>query len=280
LDGSLVKYGTSSFSSRDWVGPFYEPGTQPSEYLRQYSNSFDTVEVDATYYAVPSQDTVMGWVDKTPDDFVISAKFPRSIVHAGKEWLPDAGKLLLPDETYDTRDRFLGVMAHADSKVGMLLLQFPYFSKKVFTSRNEFMDRLDRFLGDLPESFRYAVEIRNKSWLTKPFADLLRSHSVAMAHADHAWMPHADEIDPKIEPVTADVAYVRLIGDRKEIEAITKTWEKEVIDRTDRLERWADHLISLLRKEIRTLVYINNHYAGHAPATVRRLVAMVRERLN
>src|SRR5206468_3839445 len=77
----LVRFGTSSFSSEDWVGPFYPPGTAPGDFLRHYAHAFDTVEVDATYYAVPSARTVDGWVAKTPEGFLLAAKFPRSIVH-------------------------------------------------------------------------------------------------------------------------------------------------------------------------------------------------------
>lgn len=273
-----IRYGTSSFSSKDWVGPFYKDGTQPSDFLREYSRSFDTVEVDSTYYAIPSVDTVKGWVDKTPDSFLISAKFPRSIVHAGKDYLPNPDEVLVPEKTYPVSDRFLKTMDYLKDRLGTLILQFPYFSKKVFPSKNIFLDRLDKFLGDLPKEFSYGVEIRNKSWLNKSFAEMLRKHRASLVLVDHAWMPHPDEIADKFDLVTSDTAYVRLIGDRKEIEAITKSWDKEVIDRDDRLKRWADFLVSNLNGAIQTLVYINNHFAGHAPATLRKLMSMVAER--
>ena len=86
----------------------------------------------------------------------------------------------------------------------------------------------------------------------------------------------ADELD--FDPITADYAYIRLLGDRKEIEAITKSWGREVIDRQDKLARWADVLVNLVNRQIDTLVYINNHYAGHAPTTARRLREMYDER--
>jgi uncharacterized protein YecE (DUF72 family) len=91
---------------------------------------------------------------------------------------------------------------------------------------------------------------------------------------DQSWMPHGDEVGRVIDPVTAPLAYVRLLGDRKEIEAITKRWDREVIDRTERLERWATLLARLARQGVKTLVFVNNHYAGHAPSTVRRLKEM------
>jgi uncharacterized protein YecE (DUF72 family) len=271
------RIGTSSFSSKDWVGPFYAPGTSPGDFLRHYAAAFDTVEVDSTYYAIPSESMVDGWVDKTPDHFLLCAKFPRAIVHGGDGPAPDGAKLLDPDHTYGSRDKFLAVMSRLGTRLGPLVLQFPYFSRKVFVSRDAFVERLNRFLGDLPKDFSYAVEIRNKAWLTKDFADVCRSHKVTMVLVDQAWMPMPDELD--FDPVTTEQAYVRLLGDRKEIEAITKSWGAEVIDREEKLGRWASILADMVHRNVSTLVYVNNHYAGHAPTTVRRLKKLFDDRM-
>jgi len=275
----LVRIGTSSFSENDWVGPFYPSGTKPGDFLTYYAKRFNTVEIDATYYAIPSAGTVDGWRLKTPEGFLISAKFPRSIVHGGKEAKPDQKVILVPEATYSARDKFLEVMNRLGDRMGPLVLQFPYFSKAVFDSADIFLERLDRFLTDLPPDFRYAVEIRNRGWLTKNFAEMLRRHNVALVLVDQAWMPHADEVEKKFDPVTTDLAYIRLLGDRKEIEAITKNWDKEVIDRGERLERWAEVVARLIEREVATLIYVNNHYAGHAPTTAERLHDLILEKI-
>ena len=266
-----VRFGCSSFSSDDWVGPFYPPGTKPGDYLRHYAQQFDTVEIDATYYAIPRASVVDGWFDKTPEGFVIAAKFPRSMVHAGRGPVPDGSRILVPEETYHERDEFLRVMSRLQGRLGPLLLQFPYFSKKVFASEKQFLDRLDQFLGDLPREFEYAVEVRNRQWVSPELAYLLRSHNVSMVLVDQGWMPHGDEVLERFDPVTGPHCYVRLLGDRKEIEAITETWGEEVIDRRNRMQRWVNVLQRMVERQVPTLVYVNNHYAGHAPATVRRL---------
>jgi uncharacterized protein YecE (DUF72 family) len=123
----------------------------------------------------------------------------------------------------------------------------------------------------LPGEFDYAVEVRNRQWFTPELAYLLRSHNVAMVLVDQAWMPHGDEVLDRFDPVTGSFCYIRLLGDRKEIEAITDSWGEEVIDRRERLRRWATVLNRMAERLVPTLVYVNNHYAGHAPATVRRL---------
>jgi len=274
-----IRLGTSSFSESDWVGPFYPPGTKPADFLAYYATRYSTVEVDATYYAIPSRRTVEGWSKKISNDFILSAKFPRSIVHGGEGARPDSKIVLVPDATYNDRDRFLEVMSLMGKRLGPLVLQFPYFAKAVFASSNEFIERLDRFLDDLPNGFRYAVEIRNRNWLTKSFIDILKRHNAALVLVDQAWMPHGDELAGKYDILTSDYVYIRLLGDRKEIEAVTKKWDREVIDRADRMQRWADLIAKLIEREVETLIYINNHYAGYAPATADRLHDMILEKI-
>ena len=272
----LVRLGTSSFSSPDWVGPMYPPGTPAREFLRLYALEFDTVEVDSTYYAVPSARTVDGWIDKTPGDFVIAAKFPRAIVHGGDAATPDPAKVLVPSATAKERDAFLAVMSRLGARLGTLVLQFPYFNRKAFASAEPFLDRLDAFLGALPtKGFSFAVEIRNRDWYARPFRDLCARHGAGVVLVDQAWMPHGDEIFDALEPRTSDALYVRLLGDRDAIEKVTTTWDREVVDQTARMTRWARLLAAQAAKGVRSFVYVNNHYAGHAPATVRRLRTMI-----
>jgi uncharacterized protein YecE (DUF72 family) len=69
--------------SGSWVGPFYPPGTEPGDFLRLYAEHFRTVEADVTDYCVPDARLVDGWKSRTLEGFVLSAKFPRSVVHGG-----------------------------------------------------------------------------------------------------------------------------------------------------------------------------------------------------
>jgi uncharacterized protein YecE (DUF72 family) len=271
-----VRFGTSSFAWDDWVGPFYPPGTKPADYLRVYAAHFDCVEVDSTYYSTPAARTVDGWAAKTPAHFRLAAKFPRAIVHGGEAAQPDAARLLTPEATYAERDRFLAVVEHLGERLGPLVLQFPYFSKKCFATAEPFMERLDRFLGDLPAAHRYAIEIRNPRWLGPELTNLCRRHRAALVLVDHEWMPHGEQVARELDFLTTDFCYVRLLGNRQKIEALTTTWEREVIDRSASLSRWADLLQRLSAQNILTWIFVNNHYAGHAPATVRALEALYR----
>lgn len=278
---ALVRLGTSSFSSKDWIGSFYPVGTPPAGFLELYAQQLDAVEVDSTYYGLPRPSVVDGWARKTPEGFLLTAKFPRSIVHGGQGAKPDGRLVLAPDATYEDRDQFLASMRRLGPRLGPLVLQFPYFNRQVFPSAGPFLERLDAFLADLPrDGLRYAVEVRNKSWVTQKLLDILARHDVSFVLVDQAWMPHGDELAEAFDVVTAPPVYIRLLGDRNAIEAITKTWDKEVIDHADRLERWARLVVGFMKRGIKSLVFVNNHYAGHAPTTVRRLKAAIEKQLD
>ncbi|HED65894.1 MAG TPA: DUF72 domain-containing protein, partial [Planctomycetes bacterium] len=125
LPTTRLRCGTSSFSAKSWVGPFYPPGTKPADFLSVYGTHFDAVEVDATYYAVPSARTVLGWESKVEEGFALCAKFPRSIVHCGEGPTPDPAAVLVPDAVQAPTDAFLKVMDLLGAKCGPLVLQFP-----------------------------------------------------------------------------------------------------------------------------------------------------------
>jgi len=202
--------GTSAFTAAGWPGSFYPVGMKPADYLKYYATKFQTVEIDSTYYRTPSASTVTGWYEKTPPDFIFAAKVPQIITHE---------KIL--ENCESEFEEFIDRMDILDEKLGPLLFQFPKFTKYQIQP-DEFSRRL-RFLlnrvKDLP-TVRFAVEIRNKSWLDKPFTDLLREYNVALALTDTSF--------------------------RHGIERITQTWDKTVVDRKDDLKNWADVLRALV----------------------------------
>jgi uncharacterized protein YecE (DUF72 family) len=268
-----VRMGTSAFTAAGWPGTFYPAGLPPRDYLSYYSRRFDTVEVDSTFYKCPATNTVRGWYEKTPDGFLFSAKVPRSITHE---------KYLVDCDTEMTE--FLSTMALLKEKLGPLLLQFGYFSDKVFRGVDEFLPRLAAFLDKLPSGPRYAVEIRNKQWLVPEFIEALRERGVALALIDQSWMPTWMS-DPKewerrgVDLLTADFTYIRWLGDRKGIEAITKSWDRTVVDRKSDLQKWVETCVKIRRRGAEIYAYANNHYAGHGPATLALFAKLLEEHL-
>ena len=111
--------------------------------------------------------------------------------------------------------------------------QFPFFSRSNFPDRHAFTDRLIPFLKKLPTNHKFAIEIRNRPWLNAEVANLLHDHVTALVLQDRSWMPSPAELDS--DPITADWTYIRWLGDRREIEAQTMSWDKVVVDRTAEL---------------------------------------------
>lgn len=270
-----LHYGTSSWSEKTWVGPFYPRGTPPGNFLTHYARSYSTVEADVTYYRVPDARMVEGWDRKTPDGFILSAKFPRSIVHAGDGARPDSETLLVLDRVGEDLEEFLMNMGQLGPKCGPLILQFPYFNRQVFPGPEPFLERLDSFLSELPADFRYGVEIRNRWWVKQPLLDILRRHRTTLVLVDIAYMPHPAKLAESLDLVTTDFLYCRLIGDRKAVEKRADGFDKIVVDQTQRLEGWSALLQKMLDRVHEIYVYANNHYAGHGPATIDTLQDMI-----
>jgi uncharacterized protein YecE (DUF72 family) len=254
-----LRIGTSGWSYDDWVGPFYPEGTRKRDYLEAYTKHFDVVEVDSTFYRTPALRMVQGWADRTPAGFAFALKTPRTITH---------DKVLLDCE--EEMDALLPALEPLGDKLKCLLLQFGYFNRKAFSSSTPFFERLEAFLANYASQVPLACEIRNKNWLTEDYFELLRAHNVAATLVEHAWLPPINELIDQHDVVTAPFSYVRLIGDRKGIEEATTTWNKTVVDRSRDLTRIAKAL-DQLADHAEVLVFINNHYAGHAPDTCRAL---------
>jgi uncharacterized protein YecE (DUF72 family) len=254
-----IYLGTSSFTAPGWVGSFYPSGTRPADRLSFYAENFDTLEIDSTFYACPSPQTVEGWARKTPPGFVFSVKLPKLITH-DRILTGCAAEL----------DQLVGTMSALEEKLGPIVLQFPFFDRGIFKTQNEFLDRLLPFLKTLPPDRKFAVEIRNREWLDSQFAAVLRDFGVALVLQDLYRMPLPGELSRNFDPITANWTYIRWLGNRKGIESVTTAWTKTVIDRTQEMTRWVDVCYETVRRGATIFGYANNHYGGHAPATIRQ----------
>jgi uncharacterized protein YecE (DUF72 family) len=264
-----IRLGTSSFTADGWNGAFYPKGIRSADYLGYYSSRFDTVEVDSTFYRCPTIEAVNNWALKTPAGFVFSLKIPQTITH--QKILVDCEKEF---------EEFVSTAEVLGAKLGPMVFQFPYFNKDMFSSPVQFLDRLKAFFKKLPrrEGYKFAVEIRNKWWLTKRFADLLTENNVALVLQDHSLMPSAERVFSTIDPITADFVYIRLLGDRKAIEAKTTVWNQVIEDRTTSMSSWVEVCQMVQRRGIPQYVYFNNHYEGFAVASVERFRRLCAER--
>lgn len=253
-----IRLGTCSFSSKDWIGVFYPPGTKSGDFLAEYARRLDTVEIDATFYGTPVARTVEGWYRKTPPGFLIASKVPREITHEKK--LRDCAEPL---------EQFLQTMDILEEKRGPVLFQFQHYgARSEFPEPGRFLERLAPVLEGLDRRRRYAVEVRNREWIGPPLLDLLRAHGVALALIDHPAIRPIGPLWEEQDLVTADFSYIRWLGDRRWIERITRTWERVVVNRERELRGWVGLVRQLLARDVDALIYANNHYNGHGPGAL------------
>jgi uncharacterized protein YecE (DUF72 family) len=238
-----VHVGTMGWSYGFWVGNFYPAGVRPSEFLAEYSKHFGTVEVNNTFYRVPSADALLKWRDQTPQGFLFSAKFPQVITH----------KKMLKNCEAEVKF-FIERISVLQEKTGPLLLQFP----PAFGPKQAAL--LGDFLPKLPKRHRYTVEVRNRKLLGDKLYSLLRENRIALA---------ISPLMPETEQITADFVYIRWEGDRRKVNGALGKVE---VERTDDIKKWATKISEFLHETKEVFGYFSKYYSGHPPTDVRQLV--------
>lgn len=161
-----VHVGTSGWQYDDWVAAFYPPGLRKADWLAHYAQRFATVEVNNTFYRLPTRDTFARWAAVTPDDFVVVVKFSRYLTHIKR--------LREPEEPIA---RFFGRAEPLGAKLGGILLQLP-------PTLAADTDLLDGALAAFPDGLRVTVEFRHPSWFVDDVRGVLDRHGAATCLAD------------------------------------------------------------------------------------------------
>ena len=240
--------GTMGFGYRPWQGTFYPDKLPKAQQLPYYASRFNALEMDSTFYGVPRIETVERWRALTPAGFRFCPKAPREITH----------DLRLAAAVEPILGTFLEAMRRLGDRLGPIVFQFP----PDFTVEER--DALAGFLPLLPRDFRFAVELRHRSWWSDATADLFRAHDVCWIAADYIYLP-------KEIRRTTDFLYVRLLGRHGQF--VTKT--HEVLNKTEALQNWREQIEAHAAAAPEVYAFFNDDYAGHAPATANRLRAML-----
>ncbi|MGZ5443124.1 MAG: DUF72 domain-containing protein [Thermoanaerobaculia bacterium] len=237
-----IRIGTSGYHYKHWLGRYYPAGTKPSAMLPHYIRDFDTVELNNTFYQLPSESTFDAWRDQTPDDFLFAVKGSRFITHMIK--LKDAQRGLT---------NFMPRAEHLGAKLGPILWQLPPGWKVN-------VGRLEEFLSILPPRHRYTFELRNETWMTDAVLEVLKKYNAAFCIYELAGYRSPFEI-------TADWTYIRLHG---------PTSFKYQGSYTDaQLSEWAGRIRAWSRKLKAVYVYFDNDdsaYAVNNAMTLKKLV--------
>lgn len=272
--------GTCSWKYPSWQGLVYD-ADDPRPLLSQYAERYRTVEIDQWFYSLgrveyrlPDAATVRAYDQQTPEEFRFTIKCPNTLTtpfHDRKNTHPNHW-FLDPEVFY----HFLETLSPMITKVGMLLLQFPYLNREAVESRSAFEAALSAFAKTLPDAIPVGVEIRNPSWLDQRWLRFLSSLNLSPVLLSGYWM---GPLIPTVEEAIAldfDTVCIRLLGeDRKDIEErVAGSWDRVVTPRDEELGQ----LVALLSEQRHTVyLNVNNHYEGSAPRTIEKIYTMLED---
>lgn len=240
-DKGLVHIGTSGWHYDHWRGPFYPKNLAKREFLQFYQQQFHTVEINNSFYQLPSAKTLIDWRETVPPDFIFAVKGSRFITHMKKLKDPEPSVAPLLE-----RIQLLG------DRLGPILFQLPprwHFNE----------ERLRHFLEALPHDYRYALEFRDPSWLNQEACHLLREHGAAFCIYELA-----GRVSP--QEVTADFVYLRLHGPGG---AYQGRYDRQT------LAGWAGSISAWAAQGKTVFCYFDNDEAGYAAQNALELQEML-----
>lgn len=237
-----LRIGTSGWHYKHWVGTFYPPKTPASKMLAYYYERFDTVELNNTFYRLPTENGLNIWRDSTPEGFCFAAKGSRFLTHMKKLKDPEQGI-----------EKYFHAVDQLGEKLGPILFQLP-------PNWQLDVERLEHFLHALPEHHRYAFEFREPTWNVPEIYQLLEKYRVGYCIYELAGYQSPIE-------VTADLVYVRLHGPGDKYQG---SYSEEA------LAEWARRIRGWRKEKRSVYVYFDNDQAGYAAHNAIRLKELLK----
>jgi uncharacterized protein YecE (DUF72 family) len=227
-----VLVGTSGYSYKEWKPVFYPKDLPARGFLGFYAERLPTVEINNTFYRMPTAKLVDGWASEVPETFTFALKAPQRITHNAK--LKDAG---------DSTAAFVRVAGALGPRLGPLLFQLPPFLRKDTARLASFLESTTA----LPEHPRIAFEFRHPSWFDDEVFAALRAHRAALCVAEGEALA-----SPLV--ATADWGYVRLRRDAYPVDLVAE-WAKKI-----REQPWTEAFVFV------------KHDDGDAPSVAKGLI--------
>lgn len=257
IQRAAIRVGTSGYSFDDWYGAFYPPKLAKDQMLEFYARHFDTVEINMTYYRIPSPKVFEGMLKRTGEGFEFMVKTHESFTHKRDLLSQETPKYLAAIQPLAESGRLRGLLA-----------QFPW--SFVRTPKN--VDHI-KACRDLLKDYNLFIEFRHSSWVRQEIFDLLRSLGAGYVSADE---PQLENMLPPVGVATIPVGYVRFHGRNAD-----KWYSGSGSDRYDylysepELREWI-HKIDLLRAETKTVyLFFNNCHQGQAVTNARQILEML-----
>lgn len=252
-----IKIGTSGYSYDDWRGSFYPEHLPRGKMLSYYCNYFDCVELNATYYKIPSAQTFQRLQEITPDSFEFIIKANQETTHRRKENRQAIQQLCESIKPLQESGKMHGFLA-----------QFPYSFKNNETNR-KYLVETRNLLGKIP----LYVEFRNYTWLNEQIPVFLAQHNIGYVNVDE---PPLRGLLPRQDITTIMNGYIRLHGRNSR-----DWWEGKDSARyqyeysTEELNEWLINISSIIKKAYKTYIFFNNHPLGNAVRNAQQLIKIL-----
>ena len=262
----MIKIGTSGFSFDDWKGAVYPQGLQKSEWLFFYEKElgFKALEVNFTYYALPSPKSFEGMSRKTAADFSFAVKAFRAMTHEIRD--KSTGQFI---DNRDVFDKFLFSLEPLikDKKLSCILMQFPY-SFYANAENSDYLKTAKDRLKDIP----VIVEFRNSAWLTEETFSFLKTYELGYCAVDE---PKLKGLMPFAPRATSSIGYFRFHGRNKNWFNAPTSVRYDYLYSNDELKEFIPPINDLALKTSTVLVFFNNCHAGSAAKNAIMLAQML-----
>lgn len=238
---AFLYMGTSGWYYDHWDGVFYPNEIKSPARLNYYASTFNTVEVNSTFYHTPKESVVKQWAKQVPVGFIFSVKASGYITH--RKRLNDCEESI---------SFFFKRIKHLKKHLGPILFQLPPSFKKN-------LDRLIEFVQHLESSYRYVFEFRHSSWYEKDVYDLLKKNDIALCITD---------LGGKLSPcvTTTDFSYLRLHGPKKAYQGSYGT---------RKLKEWKERILGFLKDKISVYCYFDNDEKAFAIKDAQELKSLI-----
>ncbi len=277
-----VRIGACSWKFPSWEGLVYS-APEGIDYLSEYAEHFDTVEIDQWFWSLfgpdtiglPKLDDVARYLQAVPEDFAFTIKAPNSVTlthfykrdpkHGGT---PNPYFLSLP-----LLEDFLSYIEPMRTQTAAVMFQFEYLNKEKMRDLAAFIQTMEPFAEALPRRWAYAVETRNPKYLRRELFEFHARHGISTVLVDGYYLPPVKETFEKARPWLRSPVIIRLMGpDRQGIEKRTKKkWDRIVQPMDETLDNVAGIISAVVADGHDVVVNINNHFEGSAPITIRKL---------
>lgn len=264
------------------------PEIEKFNYLKEYSNHFNTVEIDQWFWSLfapskatlPQRKVVTEYKNSVPEGFLFTIKVPNSLTLT-HYYRKNKSEDLIKNPYFLSADlfrQFIESIKPLHNQIGCLIFQFEYLNKDKMASQSLFQNLIYEFFIKLTGTqLPIGIEIRNPNYLNKSFFELLEQLKIIPVLLEGYYMPSSIETCNKFKANFNGTVVFRLHGpDRTGIEKLSnEKWNQIYIDRTKELEKLSELFADLLNRKLDLFINVNNHFEGSAPITIQKLKKML-----